>query len=216
MFWKSAFFAFILTASMFAQDSLQYRNAIGWNSGLSYRRYLPHNWWIGAMVGFNVTSGTRQDTSRYTDWYSDTSITNSRIYNDTTRYYSGKIKLEIGKEIFRIKMLAWDAFLSQAYSYSNSRSNNGGSGTGAESNPTHTLTTSLGLEPKVFLFNRFSLGTDFGIQFSHSFGSEKGSAADSSPSSLSIRESSGKNTGNNFSVFGTISLSMALAIYFYF
>jgi hypothetical protein len=218
MFWKSAIVAIILTGSIFAQDSLQHRNAIGWNSGLSYRRYLPHNWWIGAMVGFDVQTGTQQDTSRYTYRYSspDTIIYENRIFNDRTRYYSGKIKLEVGKELIRIKMIAWDAFLSQAYSYRNARQSSGGSDSGTRSNPTHTLTTSLGLEPKVFLFNRFSIGTDFGIQYRYTFGSDKQSSYNGDGSHLFTQESTGKNTDGAFTVFGTISLSMALAVYFYF
>jgi hypothetical protein len=207
-----------LIGTLAAQDQYHYRNAAGWNSGLSFRRYLGGAWWIGGIVSGDATNTIQQDTTRYTNhYYSPDSTANSSTINKTkTNFYSGMVSLGCGREFFRYKIISLDAVISEGYSYSNSRTITEGSNDRTRSYPRNALITSVGIEPKAWIFNRFSLGTDFGIRYTFTFGTDNTSTSFGTTIDEYYRKLQGTYLSNEFATFGAISLSMALNAYFYF
>ena len=43
----------LLMSSLWAEESQHFLNALGWDNGGSYKRYLPHKLWIGLTIGGN-------------------------------------------------------------------------------------------------------------------------------------------------------------------
>jgi hypothetical protein len=222
MLWKSVVFVGTIIGIILAQDQFQFSNAVGWNAGLSYRRYVGKACWIGARVNYDLQSQIQQDTTNSVyhsisaDGKSDSIVNNTTISKDSTNYYTGTVTIEFGKELFRHKMISVDAVISEGYSYSNTRQNRGGSNSYFSSDPRHSFITSLGLEPKAWIFKRFSLGTDFGVQYIYKFGKDLSSDSYGSTTQTDFRATQGKFSSNEFKTFGNISLSMTLNAYFYF
>ena len=175
---------------------------------------------MGVNFNGSYSNNETNDTSfDQTKQISNDSITYQNINSnkDTTKTYSGTVKIELGKEIFKFKKLDIDAYLGAGYTLTNSRTYQFFSGSYLNETKGHSILGIIGLEPKIFLWDKISIGTQLGIQYTYS------------TSNLTYDDNSGANTGyayvntenrttntNNFGLFGNISLSSILVIHYYF
>jgi hypothetical protein len=196
------------TSLLFADTHLARPNGLGWDSGLSYRRYVSDTWWMSATVSGSATTSKTRDTTVTQSSSLDSTATNTVVRYDSTISYSGTLKLELGKEAFRYKFFALNAFASGSYTYADYKMEVSGSPESGRAEPRNTLTAAIGLEPTFWITNVFSVGTDFGIQYSYTFGKDYSSSDNST--------TRGVYTSQSFRVFGNVSLTAGLNAFFYF
>jgi len=190
---------------LFAQDNNTRQNALGWESGIAYRRYLNDKLWIGLTLG-----GTVND-SRGRDVMPSTSV------NDTDLLYSGTIKAAVGRELMRIHAVGLDAFLSGGYTYSTAKTIRYGT---KHKRPSYTVTGAVGLEPKIRIGNRIIIGTQFGVQYQYqwySYSYTSSNTYQNSSQTYSYSQSRGNyRAQQNVNLFGGFSLRSGLNVYFLF
>ena len=216
---------FCFTAVLFAQDQAAFKNAVGWESGLSYRRYINNSVWVGVNVTGSYDNTLTNDTSFDQGFkISNDSLTyqNINASKDTTKTYSGTVKIEIGKAIFRYKKLNIDAYIAAGYTLTDSRihdNQNNENENGPYLNETkgHSILGIIGFEPKIFLWERVSIGTQLGFQYTYSTSKYTYDNQGVEESSYSYVGTENRSTfENNFKLFGNISLSSVLVIHYYF
>jgi hypothetical protein len=211
---KSSFLVllFCLTGLLFAQDHLSSRNGIGWDNGISYRRYLSNDLWLGFAISGDIRSENRNDTTLVTTYYITGDSTYSRYtYNpDTASYYSGTIKIEIGKRIFHYNGIELNTDIFVSYTYQNSKSYRGGTAPYTYSNPRNILTGGIGFEPMVWIGKSFSIGTDFGIQYSFTYGKDHSDDRYNATTYTTRNATSGTYLNHEITSFGNFSLSTGL------
>jgi hypothetical protein len=208
---------------LFAQDQDTRRNAIGWEgangeSGITYRRYLNDKLWIGVTLGGSIYDTRGKDTlsTTYVFTSPDSTASNTIYSDDTSKTYSGTIKVAIGREIMRIHNVSVDAFFSGGYTYVTGKDLRTGTNGSNYNNPSNTLTGIIGLEPKVWIWNRINVGTQLGLQYDYQwYHYNRFYTYQNSTSSYSQTDNQ-RSTENNLRVFGSISLSMGLNVYFLF
>ena len=209
---------FGMCALLFAQDQNARRNVIGWESGLTYRRYLTDKLWVGVTLGGNINDTRGKDTviniSNYTS--PDTTIARTTYTDDTSRTYKGTIKATVGREFLRFQSVGLDAFFSGGYTYVTSKSIKAGTNVSNYKNPSQTLFGALGLEPKVWIWNRVSVATQFGLQYEYQWYRYSNSYAYQNPSDSYSNSEEESSAGQNLYLFGGFSLSMGLNVYFLF
>jgi hypothetical protein len=209
---------FYFTGFLFAQDHLSPRNGIGWNNGISYRRYLSDNLWLGFVISGDASSTKQKDTTVSTsyDMLLD-STSGSYTYNsDTTFYYSGAIKMEIGKRIFHCNPIELNTILFISYTYQNSKRLDGGTSSRNTSRPRNTVSGGIGLEPMVYITKSLSIGTDFGIQYYYTFGKDNSSYTNDNAMSTYRSSTSGDYSKQEIKSFGSFSLSTGLIGFIWF
>jgi hypothetical protein len=216
-------FPIILTGLFFitfAQEQQKvFDNALGWEKGICYRRYLGEKNWLGVSVTGSMDVNSRNDTSvTVTHYLSPDSLSSTTEYpSDTSRYYSGTVGITFGREVLRVKAVSLSPFLCASYTYANGKTTGSNAYFNTYNRPTHTIGGKIGLEPQVrFLDNRISLGTQFGVQYAHTFGKETESYNYSSANSTSSNTFKGSNGRQGVSLFGGLSLDMALVGFVYF
>jgi hypothetical protein len=203
---------------LFAQDQNARRNVIGWESGLTYRRYLTDKLWVGVTLGGNINDTRGKDTSISTYVYTspDSTVTRTTYTDDTSRTYKGTIKATIGRELLRFQSIGLDAFFSGGYTYVTSKSVKAGTNGSNYKNPSQMLFGTLGLEPKVWIWSRVSVATQFGLQYEYQWYRYNNSYAYDNPSSSYSNNEAQSSTEQNVHLFGCFSLSMGLNVYFLF
>lgn len=203
---------------VFAQDQPAFKDAFGWESGLSYRRYVGHHFWIGVNVSGTYTKSlTEQNGNDATRFVANDSTASSPDnLQDTNTTYSGTVKLEVGKELFRYKKLNIDLLLAGGYRYSDSRTSTTNNGTYYNDQPGNSALGILALEPKVFLWQRISIGTQFGLQYTYTLSKINYHNVYSSPDYVEVWSHTGSVSSSTLQFFGNISLSSILIVHFYF
>jgi len=217
----SSIFNFIIVSLLFAQAQNYNKNAIGWDSGLSYRYYLNSKLWLSATLSGDIKNTKQYDTINQSATYrpNDSIGKSTSLSLDSTYNYTGSIKLEIGKEIYKISIIGIDVFGFGSYSYQNNRTVNIGNGYSTLnprytlSNPKNTISGGIGIEPKIWILNKFSLGTTVGAQYNYVFGTDY---TNNITDINNYNNTNGVYSSQEIKTFGSISLTMALMVYFYF
>jgi hypothetical protein len=212
-------FVFCFTGLLFAQDHLSSRNGIGWDNGISYRRYLRDDLWLGVTMSGNLNKLKRNDTTLSSTHYIANDSTDSHYsYNfDTMTYYSGTIKFELGKRIVHYNIVELNTNIFVSYSYRNSKGYRGGTNPYTNSNPQHTVSGGIGFEPMIWITKALSIGTDFGIQFDYTFA--KNNSNDlyyNNSRDINKYSSSGTYSSRQIKSFGDFSLSTGLIGFVWF
>jgi|SRR5271157_5422651 hypothetical protein len=208
---------FCFVSVLFAQDQASFQNALGWESGLSYRRYLTKKTWLG----INLTGSYNNELTKASDFDSTKTFSNdstsksSTSYNDTSISYSGTVKIEFGREIFTYKRLAIDAYIAAGYTYSDMKTFNG-SEPYFNDEPSQSVLGIIGLEPKVFIFDRISLGTQLGLQYTYTYSKDTYNSTLSNSSWVDVERRTTSYFTSYLRLFGSISLSTALVVFWYF
>jgi hypothetical protein len=220
-FYSVLLFCFIPV--LFAQDQDSFKNSLGWESGLSYRRYVTRNSWIGV----NLTGSYNNMLTKGTQFDSNVTVANDSIskhttdYTDTNVSYSGTIKIEFGKEIFRYKKLNIDAFVAGGYTLSGNKYYRGGIDTYSldtysNEEPSQSVLAIIGLEPKLFIWDRISFGTQFGFIYTYTYLKRNSNYSNNYSTSINTSRDNGSSFTNNLKLFGNVSLSSSLIMHFYF
>jgi len=212
---------FCFVAVLFAQDHAEYKNALGWESGLSYRRYINNTVWVGINLTGSYTNNVTNDTSFDQDKkISNDSITYQYINadKDTTKTYSGTVKIELGKEIFKYKKLDISIYLGAGYTLTDSRTYQFNSGSYLNETKGHSILGIIGLEPKIFLWDKISIGTQLGIQYTYSTSNYTydNQNYEGNTAYTDVGMENRTTNINNFQLFGNISLSSVLVVHYYF
>ncbi len=217
---RISFFAlFGLFSLLFAQDQpTSLRNAIGWESGISYRRYVSPKSWLSATVNGNIQDNTGSDTTyRVSHWIQpDSIVTEEMIGSDSTRYYSGTFKVSAGRELVRVKAVGLDLFFSGAYTYSNRRRRDSGANSSHVSAPAHAIAGSIGLDPKVWVLERISIGSQLGLMYTYSFSRSSDTQGYTNDYSSDEYTRDAYVSSHTVRLFGGFSLDMGLNVFFYF
>jgi hypothetical protein len=211
-------FLFCFTGLLFAQDHLSSRNGLGWDNGISYRRYLRDDLWLGFAISGDVRSEKQNDTTIATTHYLANDSTYS-LYSydpDTTSYYSGTIKIELGKRIFHYNVIELNTDIFGSYTYQNSKSCRSGTSPYYNSSPRNIISGGIGLEPMVWIAKSLSIGMDFGIQYSYTFGKDKSDLARYYTNESYRNSSSGTFSSHEIRSFGSFSLSTGLIGFVWF
>ena len=209
---------FCCVSVLFAQEKTNFKNAIGWESGLSYRRYIKNDIW----VGINLSGSYDNTLSSDTQFNSTTFITNdstsktTSIGKDTNKVFSGTIKIELGKEIFSYKKLEIDAFVAAGFTLTDNKSYSGVSSSYFNETKGHSILGIIAFEPKVFLWEKISIGTQIGIQYSYTDSKFTYDDQYNNSTNSSIRLENRSTLESNFKLFGNISLSSILVMHYYF
>ena len=134
--------------------------------------------------------------------------------------YSGTIKIELGKEIFKYKKLDIGAYIAAGYTLTYSRTYE--SRNGEEDGPYldetkgHSILGIIGFEPKIFLWDRVSVGTQLGFQYTYTTSKLTYNNQYNDVTDHNIDTQNRSTFENNFRLFGNISLSSVLVIHYYF
>ncbi len=207
------FVFFCLASILFADDNPTFNNGVGWDNGLSYRRYVIPGLWASSIVSGSARKSASVDTTVETRYYTqDSAETTIETEHDSSAIYSGTIRIELGKEMVRRKLLGLNAIAFGAYTYQKDRSKHEGTSTGNRTNSRNILSAGMGLEPVVWISNALSIGTDFGFQYLYTFGHDTQSSSDiyRTHSLESPIES------HEFESFGRVSLTAGLNAFFWF
>jgi hypothetical protein len=176
---KILFVMCILLCSTFAKEekSHSYKNALGWDGGLTYRRYFNDGLYLSSSIngsfnkreGYDTSSNTRSSENPANELYMSRS-------SDGLSYSSfGKITTRLSKELFMQGPIAVSSFISGSFSYKRSTSNNTSSMAGVQqgldiyNNDEYGLGMSIGFEPNFWLYKRFHLGMLFGLQYNFTY-----------------------------------------------
>jgi hypothetical protein len=158
-------------AVLLAQDQASYKNAFGWESGLSYRRYISHTMWVGVNVtgSYNntLTNDTEFNSTKY--YYNDSTFSTNSIGKDTNKSYSGTIKIEFGKVIFKYKLFDINAFIAGGYTIADSKSNSNVNQSYVDETLNHSILGIIALVPEIILWNKIGIGTQIGLQYAHTY-----------------------------------------------
>ena len=134
--------------------------------------------------------------------------------------YSGTIKIELGKEIFKYKKLDIGADIAAGYTLTYSRtyeSRNGeGDGPYLDETKGHSILGIIGLEPKEIAMDRVSVGTQLGFQYTYTTSKLTYNNQYNDVTDHNIDTQNRSTFENNFKLFGNISLSSVLVIHYYF
>jgi hypothetical protein len=210
---------YCFVAVLFAQDQTSYKNALGWESGLSYRRYISNSIWVGVNVAGNYDNTLINDTNfeQLSRSPNDSIVSINRAAGkDTDKTYSGTIKIELGKEIFRYKKLGIDAYVGAGYTLTDDKVYRGENGPYFNETKGHAFLGIIGFEPKIFLWDRLSLGTQLGLQYTYTTSKLTYNDQNDYGTELYIRMQNSSISENDFSLFGSISLSSTLVVRYYF
>jgi hypothetical protein len=210
---------FCFTGLLFAQDHLSSRNGIGWDNGISYRRYLRDDLWLGVTMSGDVNKTKQNDTTFASTHFSTNDSTYSfNTYNsDTSSDYSGTVKIELGKKIFHFNIIELNAMVFASYTYRKSKTINGGTSTYTYNNPRNIISGGIGFEPMVWITKSLSIGTDFGLQFYYTFGKNRSDNTYSYNTPETHRNSSsGTLSSYQIKSFGDFSLSTGLIGFVWF
>jgi hypothetical protein len=215
-----------LVSVSFAQDSVGFFNSIGWESGLSYRRYVRKDMWLGVNLSGSYSRSTSRETQLDSTSITDTLQVGSIGGVDTAVTYSGAIKIEFGKQLFRFKRLNIDLLLALGYSASDSKSDRPNE---VSTNPKlsgnygylndqmrQSFLAIVGLEPKIFLWDRISVGTQFGLQYTYSYTTDKYNNGNSTSTNVEGHYDNTSTLAHALAVFGNVSLTSGLIVHFYF
>lgn len=210
---------FCFISVLFAQDQPVFKNAVGWESGVSYRRYVNNSVWVGINATGSYDNATANDTQFSVATFPANDSTASRLNRgkNTDRMYSGTIKIELGKEIFTYKKLDIDAFVAAGYTHSENKTFNGVNESYFSEATGNAFLAIIAVEPKIFLWDRISIGTQLGLGYTYT-----NSKYNSNNNYTDLPYETGSTTDNrstvdnNFRLFGNISLSSLLVIHYYF
>jgi hypothetical protein len=125
------------------------------------------------------------------------------------------VKIEFGREIFRYKRLGIDAYVAAGYTYGDLK-NFDGPEPYLYDVPSQSVLGILGLEPKFYLFDRISLGTQLGLQYTYTYSKTTNNNTYNYGSSVEVQRNPSTAFTNNFKLFGSIALSAALVAFWYF
>jgi hypothetical protein len=214
------FLILCLPGILFAQDNLPLRNGIGWDNGVSYRRHLNGKLWLGFALSGDVRSTLQNDTSFYSTHYlaPDSTANRAEYSIDSSYYYSGTLKIELGEEVFRYNIVGLNALILASYTYQNTNKYSfGGTTPRSNSAPRNILLAGIGVEPVVWITKSLSIGTDFGVQFTYTFGKENTKYVYNSNGAYSENNSTrGTYLSPELKTFGNISLTSGLNAFFWF
>jgi hypothetical protein len=204
---------------LFAEEP-NYKNSLGWKSGLFYRRNITEHYWVGLNIGgkYNASKGSSSSTDQRV--YPDSTTSRSAHYGDTSLNYSGTIKIEFGREVCAYKKLHIDLLVSGGYERIKYRSVNSRYNIDPyiNDNPSHSILAIIAAEPKIRLWERLSLGTQMGVEYSYTF--NKYNSSDGYQDDYNhitqtyVRESS--STSHSIELFGNFSLTSSLFLQFLF
>jgi hypothetical protein len=215
--------------ALFAEEP-QYKNSLGWKSGLFYRRSLSEHYWMGLHIGGTYHNNSGSSTRSSQSVSSDTAIFSTSQAYDSSVNYSGTIRIEAGREVWKYKKAGVDVFVAGGYRLSKNRSVQSGA-TGNYhfndgQNPSHSFLGIIAAEPKLWPWSRLAVGTQLGVQYTYELyksnstdaGSYRnvtlGSGSTSNTAYSNVNESS--RTSHSIELFGDVSLYSALSVQFFF
>jgi hypothetical protein len=82
--------------------------------------------------------------------------------------------------------------------------------------PSQSVLGIVGVEPKFFIFDWLSLGTQLGLQYTYTYSKTTFNVTENSGSSVNVINEPSTAFTNNFKLFGSIALSSALVAFVYF
>jgi hypothetical protein len=207
-----------LVAQVFAQKQTTFKNAIGWDKGISYRRYIANDFWAGVNVSGTYSRASSNDSTFDSSKTSDTTFYTYKMSNkDSSTDYSGTIKLELGKELFAFKKVSVDAFVALGYTYGKNYLARSQSQLYKNERTNNSFLGVIAVEPKIFIWDRISIGTQFGMQFTYTNSTYTYyNYSDYNPPSIRINSESSTSHEQNVKLYGNISLSSLLIVHYYF
>jgi hypothetical protein len=201
-----------------AQEATSPKNAIGWESGISYRRQVTSKIWIGLTLDGTMNLAKSFDTTYNIQQINnpDTILSQTTYQSDTTTSYSLGTKLSIGREIIKINKFQTDAFISGKYTYFFQKSWRNGNGGAYNSSPRHIFSGLAGVEPKIRILERVELGSKIGIQYDYSMGTQYSNSGYAYSGSSSISKLRRKSDYQSIYLFGNTSLTSSLNLFIWF
>jgi hypothetical protein len=217
---KIYFIILIGFVSLLLAEDHQYKNSLGWKSGLFYRRSITEHYWMGINVGGTYNANQESSNGTNQSINSDTSYFTTYQNYDTSVNYSGTIRIEIGREVFVYKKVGIEAFIAGGYKRSKYRTVNFTNAYNPRINnePSHSVIGIIAAEPKVWLWNRLALGTQLGVQYTYTFYKSNHTYRYTSINSTysTAEESSTSRTSHSIELFGNVSLNSSLLLQYYF
>jgi hypothetical protein len=205
---KSLFILALAFASACANDSSRvYKNMLGWDDGIAYRRCFSKDIFAGISFMGGINKNDRYQYGHSVYYRPDTQIVSSSTNVDTSIYYNARMTLLLGKTIIKEKWLYVNFFIfpyfTNYWSHGIARSQS------SSRSWDYEIGSSLGFEPSFTLFKRFVFGSKFGVECSYqrngnnSTGNSSYSSYDDKSDSHSYRFSIfGTNFSTNLSLFG--------------
>ena len=163
-----------LTAA--ADEQLKnFRNALGWDNGIAYRRYMKNGFFIGvSLQGSTSKSYDQADVVSYESGEDD--VINHTKVNRSGVSYTTLANFQMGKKIIQHRWMAIRFLLYPEYEYRWYDS----WGTAVQNRWQWIFSAGgfIGFEPSFTVLQRFTFGTRFGLKGTYSWSKQSSSSAD--------------------------------------
>jgi hypothetical protein len=144
------------------EPSTDYRNALGWDDGIAYRKNLRGGFYLGVSAMGSTTRSTRQNSLVPFETSDDDDTTPYKNSRSSTARHTIRLRFLTGKRIIRHEWMNVRFFINPEYSYQWTDS----WGYSSENRGYWDFYAggTAGFEPSFTVLNRFTFGSRFGIR----------------------------------------------------
>jgi len=213
------FYIVVITVTVTAtENTTLYKNGLGWDNGLSYRRRLSENYTLTVRLSgdasYEISNGDviRKDVNVP----ENTTENSTKVIADSSLQYSVGVTLGLSKKLIRERIFSLDGFLRGGYEH-NWRDRKSKEGDRNNMWTGYTVHSIIGFEPAVWVMNRMSISTRFGLQYEYQYNLLNDNHKYKSGSGVHWTSSEVDRKSHKVRLVGLpFSLFMVFGVHFYF